>query len=214
MGKKEKLNEEQELFKEQVEEEKKARRILFSIVGVTILVLAVLGLSFATFQQEHKSGGSNSITTQNISMNYTESENGISIVNATPISDSVGKLLNGKGEYFDFTVTATLAGNAKVTYEIAAMKDKSSTISDDNIKLYLEQQVSGTYEETMAPKTYTPIKEDSQIGSPAGSMVLKTVNKDESGTDNYRLRMWIKENTSIDISQHYTVKVNVYGKAQ
>ncbi len=214
MGKKEQLTEEQKLFKEQEQEEKKTRRLLFSIVGVTILVLAVLGLSFATFQQEHKSGNSNSITTQNISMNYTEGENGISIVNATPTSDAVGKLLSGKGEYFDFTITATLAGNAKVKYEIAAMKDKSSTIPDANMKLYLEQQVSGTYEEVMAPKVYTPITEESEVGSPVGSMILKTVTKEESGTDNYRLRMWIKENAAVEISQHYTVKVNVYGKAQ
>lgn len=214
MRKKEQLTEEQELFKEQKEQDKKTRRMLFSIVGITILVLAVLGLSFATFQQEHKSGGSNSITTQNISMNYTESENGISIVNAIPISDAVGKLLNGKGEYFDFTVTATLAGDTKVAYEIAAMKDKNSTIPDENIRLYLEQQVSGTYEEAMEPKAYTPIKEASQIGAPVGSMILKTATKEESETDNYRLRMWIKENTMVDVSQHYTVKVNVYGKAQ
>lgn len=41
----------------------------------------------------------------NVSMTYTESTNGISIENASPTSDEVGKKLNGKNEYFDFTVS-------------------------------------------------------------------------------------------------------------
>lgn len=203
-----------ELEKEQEKEEKKVRRVFMSLIAVTILVLTVLGLSFATFQQEHRSDGKNSITTQDISMNYTESENGITIVNATPTSDAVGKLLNGKGEYFDFSINATIAKGTKVKYEIAAIKDKDSTIPDSDMKLYLEQQVGGTYEEVMAPTIYTPLKEQSEVGSPIGSMKLKTVEKEESGTDNYRLRMWIKESASIELSKNYTIKVNVYGKAQ
>ena len=205
---------EQKLEREQEKEEEKVKNILISLIIVTVLVLTVLGLSFATFQQEHKNDNSNSITTQNISMNYTESENGITIVNAVPTPDSVGKLLNGKSEYFDFTINVTLAKNTKVKYEIAAIKDKDSTIPDENIKLYLEQQVSGSYEEAMPPTIYTPLKEQSEIGSPIGSMKLKTVEKDKSGADNYRLRMWIREGAPIEVSQEYTVKVNVYGKAQ
>lgn len=202
-----------ELEKEQEKEEKKVRRTFISLILVTILVLTVLGLSFATFQQGHEGGKKNTITTQNISMNYTE-QNGITIVNAVPIADSVGKLLSGTGEYFDFSISATLADNTSVRYEIAAMKEKDSTIPDENMKLYLEQQVSGSYEEAMPPTTYTPLKEQSEIGSPVGSMKLKTVEKTESGVDNYRLRMWIKEGATIESSQVYTVKVNVYGKAQ
>lgn len=204
----------QSLEKEQEKEEKKVRRVFTSLIAVTILVLTVLGLSFATFQQEHKGGEKNTITTQNISMNYTESQNGITIINATPTSDAVGKLLSGKGEYFDFSISTTLAKDTKVKYEIAAIKDKDSTIPDENMKLYLEQQVSGTYEEVVPPTIYTPLKEQSEIGSPVGSMKLKTVEKTESGVDNYRLRMWIKENATIEVTQEYTVRVNVYGKAQ
>lgn len=207
-------NDDQVLEKEQEKEDKKVRRTFISLVLVTILVLTVLGLSFATFQQGHEGGKRNTITTQNISMNYTESQNGITIINAVPTSDAVGKKLSGNGEYFDFSISATLAKNTTVRYEIAAMKDKSSTIPDSNMKLYLEQQVSGTYEETMPPTIYSPLKEQSEIGSPVGSMKLKTVEKSESGTDNYRLRMWIKEDATIDAAQQYTVRVNVYGKAQ
>lgn len=206
--------ENKDLYDEKEKEEKKVRRVLLSIIAITILVISVISLSFATFQQGHKSNESNSISTQNISMNYTESENGISIVNALPMADSVGKLLNGKGEYFDFTINSTLAKNTSVVYEIAAVKGKESTIPDSNIKLYLEKQVSGSYESAMEPTVFTPITEESEIGSPVGSMILKTVTKDKTSSDNYRLRMWIKESAVNETSQSYTVKVNVYGKAQ
>ncbi len=192
--------------------EKKTKSILISILAVAILVISVISLSFATFQKEEKLDDSNSISTGNISMNYTESVNGISINNALPTSDEVGKALKGKGEYFDFTINSTIVGNVSLDYEIAAVKDKDSTIADSSIKLYLEQQISGSYEEVMAPTVFTPISTKSKVGSPAGSMILKTVKKDKTSSDNYRLRMWLSENAAVDGAQSYTVKVNVYGK--
>lgn len=203
------MNENKEIEKEK----QSSRKTLLIILAVTILVISVISLSFATFQQEYKDDSSNSIATGNISMNYTESINGISIVNAMPTSDVVGKALKGTGEYFDFTINSTIVGNASLQYEIAAVKDSNSTIPNSDIKLYLEQQVSGSYEEVMAPTVFTPINTISEVGSPAGSMILRTVTKDKTSSDNYRLRMWIKEDAQVGQAQSYTVKVNVYGKA-
>ena len=193
--------------------EKSSRKTLLVILFVTILVISVISLSFATFQQDNKDDSSNSVSTGNISMNYTESINGISINNAMPTSDMVGKTLKGKGEYFDFTINSTIVGKVSLQYEIAAIKDKNSTIPDSNMKLYLEQQISGSYEEVMAPTVFTPITSKSNVGSPVGSMILKTVTRNQTSSDNYRLRMWIKEDAQVVSNQSYTIKVNVYGKA-
>ena len=129
------MNDEKE--REQQIDRKTSRRILLSILILTILVISVISISFATFQEVPNDNNPNSISTGNISMTYTEDTNGISITNALPISDVVGKTLKGKGEYFDFTINSTIVGKAKLVYEIAAIKDKSSTVSDSNIKLYL-----------------------------------------------------------------------------
>ena len=210
-----KYEDDKKLMDEKEKEEKSARRIIFTMIAVTILVISVISLSFATFQRESKNDNSNSITTQNISMNYTESINGISIVNAVPTTDAVGMKLNGTGEYFDFTIKTTIADKTSIVYEIAAVKDKNSTLQDSDVKLYLEKQVSGSYESVMEPTVFTPISKKSDVGSPVGSMVLKTVEQNKSSTDNYRLRMWIKEDAvGTETEKSYTVKVNVYGKAQ
>ena len=194
--------------------------IFISVILVTILVILVLCLSFTAFKRATSEDGTNSNNGSNgngginskISMTYTENMNGISIQDALPTSDEVGKKLNGKGEYFDFTIKSNIV-NSSITYEIAAIKDKSSTISDDSIKLYLEKQNSGTYEQVMEPTIFKSITKKSKIGSPKGSMVLYKLNRKKSGTDNYRLRMWIKEDAVVEMDKSYTVKVNVYGKA-
>lgn len=193
--------------------------IFISVILVTILVILVLCLSFMAFKKatsdsykKDPNSDSNGGINSKISMTYTENMNGISIQDALPTSDEVGKHLNGKGEYFDFTIKSNVV-NSSITYEIAAIKDKSSTISDDFIKLYLEKQNSGTYEQVMEPTIFKPITEKSKVGSPNGSMVLYKLNRKKSGTDNYRLRMWIKEDAVVEMDKSYTVKVNVYGKA-
>lgn len=194
--------------------------IFISVILVTILVILVLCLSFTAFKKATSEDGTNPSNDSNgngginskISMTYTENMNGISIQDALPTSDEVGKHLNGKGEYFDFTIKSNVV-NSSITYEIAVIKDKSSTISDDFIKLYLEKQNSGTYEQVMEPTIFKPITEKSKVGSPNGSMVLYKLNRKKSGTDNYRLRMWIKEDAVVEMDKSYTVKVNVYGKA-
>ena len=194
--------------------------IFIYVILVTILVILVLCLSFTAFKKATSEDGTNSSNDSNgngginskISMTYTENMNGISIQDALPTSDEVGKKLNGKGEYFDFTIKSNIV-NSSITYEIAAIKDKSSTISDDSIKLYLEKQNSGTYEQVMEPTIFKSITKRSKIGSPKGSMVLYKLNRKKSGTDNYRLRMWIKEDAVVEMDKSYTVKVNVYGKA-
>ena len=212
----EKDNMKKENIKEGVEEKEKdnsSRVILLSLLAITILVISVISVSFATFLRVQEGKKSNTFSTGNISMNYTEDTNGISIENALPTSDMVGKTLKGKGEYFDFTINSTIVGNVSVNYEIAAIKDVNSSIPDGAVKLYLEQQKSGTYEEVMAPTFFTPIDKQTNVGSPKGSMVLLNVTKKSSSVDNYRLRMWLDENAVVESGKFYSVKINVYGKA-
>ena len=79
--------------------------IFISVILVTILVILVLCLSFTAFKKATSEDGTNPSNDSNgngginskISMTYTENMNGISIQDALPTSDEVGKHLNGKG---------------------------------------------------------------------------------------------------------------------
>lgn len=197
---------------EEIENKEYSKKIIISLILVIILVLLVICLSFSAYIKMEQNKQSKDDVKANVSMTYTESTNGISIENASPTSDEVGKKLNGKNEYFDFTVSTKNPNKSKVVYEIAAVKDKNSTISDDDIRIYLEKQVSGTYEEIVKPQPFKPIAKNSKIGSPKGSMLLKKVKTKVSSNDNYRLRMWLSDKANIQDVKTYALKINVYGK--
>ena len=109
-----------------------SKQVLLSVLGVAILVVAVVGVSFAAFSYSRTGEQVNTITTGTITMNYTDDSNGIKLTNAMPMSDENGKALTGENNVFDFTVTATINGSGTTTinYDVTATKESDSTLDD------------------------------------------------------------------------------------
>lgn len=148
------------------------KKMALSILGVLILVVAIIGVSYAAFSYSRAGEKINTITTGAISMRYTESSNAISVTNALPTTDATGKVSLKEGEYFDFTISTTVTGNANINWEIAAQKDNSSTFDGSNIKLYLTKIVSNTEIEVMSPRTYSEeANTNTYTDRPSGMMV-------------------------------------------
>ena len=203
-----------------------SKQVLLSVLGVAILVVAVVGVSFAAFSYSKPGEKVNTITTGTITMNYSEVTNGINLVNALPMSDEQGKALTGEGNVFDFTVTATISGSATINYSIIAVPDESNgaVLTDDKIKVYLTDQASPTENgegNTSTPQILSSLPASNTVsdltGAPdtADDYVLKSDSiTTNNTTDNYRLRMWIDANATAPTSQQtYKLRVNVYGKA-
>lgn len=193
-----------------------SKQILLSVLGVAILVVAVVGISFAAFSYSKTGEVSNTITTGTITMGYTEPANGINLTDALPITDAAGKALSGDNNTFDFTVTATIAGTTTINYAITAVKGDGCTVADDGIKVYLTNQNDA---EILAPTKVTALSKTASgnaAGAPADQYVLKTGTYSTVGTttENYRLRMWVADDyVAPATSQKYILKVNVYGAA-
>ena len=189
-------------------------------IGVTlVLLITVIGISYAAFNYSGVGQKLNTITTGAISMNYIESSNVISMNNALPTTDNTGKKRLNTGEYFDFTVKSSIKGNTDINYEIAAKEESGNTFSGKNIKFYLTKVNSdGTEEEAMPPKTYSEdTASNIYTGRPADMMSLFVGNLNQQGdtTINYRLRLWVDENYNPQNDNGgltYKVKVNVYGQ--
>ena len=196
-------------------EDNSSKKIVLSVLGIAILIVAVVGISYAVFATTLTGTKENTLTTGTISMTYTEDTNGISITNDMPTSDTDGKALTGTNNVFDFTVSSTITGDATINYEITAIKDQNSSISNNYIKLYLEKETSNSYKEVMKPTYFTPITAKTTDGSPTGSMVLASGTLSKNVTENYRLRMWLADNAPTDLgSKYFMVRVNVYGFAK
>lgn len=190
-----------------------SKNILLSVIGVAILLVAVVGITYAIFIFAGRGMTKNTISTGNISMQYNEGDNVISITNAFPISDSVGKKQN---EYFDFSVTADITGNASIDYEVRARRvdiSDSNRLSNEEVNIYLEKKVAGVYKEEMSPKTFnvTPTTLKNVYVNKDTMLLYKGTMSGSSTRDDFRLRMWIKDNQQIYTSEKvYKLKVDVY----
>ena len=117
----------------------KKRQLLLTIGLVLVLVLMIVGISYAAFKFTGLGKRENTITTGAITMKYTESTNTISMNNALPTTDATGKVRLTEGEYFDFTLSGTIKGSENINWEIAAEDVTTGTKKIDGkyIKLYL-----------------------------------------------------------------------------
>ena len=189
-----------------------------TIGALIIMLVMVIGISYAAFQFKGPGSKLNTITTGAVSMSYEESENSINLVNALPTTQTTGKKRLNSGEYFDFTIKSSIRGNMDINYEIVAKEEDGNTFDSNNIYYYLTKVNSnGSETEVMAPRKYYAEKEENvYTGRPAGVFSMFIGNLAEQGetTITYRLRMWVDEayNPQNDNGGlTYKAKVNVYG---
>ena len=200
-----------------------SKQVLLSVLGVAILVVAVVGVSFAAFSYSKPGTVANTITTGTISMNYSEPENGIHLTDALPMTDEQGKKLTGENNTFDFTISATISGTATINYAIVAVPDEGNAgtaVTDDTVKVYLTDQEDTATGNTTDPTILSSLASSdtaSSAGVPGslGGYVLKTGAYSSTTTgDDYRLRMWVADTaTAPESKETYTLRVNVYGQA-
>lgn len=198
-----------------MESNSKTKNVVIFLVLLSIILIAVIITSFTLFFKEQEKNVKEIVKTGTVSMNYKSEVNGLQLSSIVPVANDVAIENRADGSYFDFSVSSDIDGDTVVDYEVSLVKDEGSTISDDDIMVYLEKQTSGTYSKVDNPKEFTPIKKKTKLGSPAKSMVLNKSSLSTSQVDNYRLRIWVKEGAIItDSNATYKVRVNVYGKAK
>lgn len=191
-----------------------SRQILLAVLGLALLVLAIVGVSYA-------------ITIPNKSLNnvYLVSDDNSAIsLNDLPMSDYEGINLNGSSNVFDFCVKGNIADNASIDYVIALEKIDSDydSLDDKDVKVYLEKYNLKEFvstDITSVPIAFTRNNIVSDISTPDGSMILYYGGLQNATTDKkevnecFRLRLWIDEDSIIESSKkEFMARVNVYSK--
>ena len=198
------------------------KQLILSIGLTLILVLMIVGISYAAFHFTGLGSRPNTITTGAITMSYEESTNVISMSGALPTTDATGKVRLTEGEYFDFTIKSNIQGNANINWEIAAediTPSSAKKMAGKNIKLYLTKlDDSNNESQVMAPKVYNAsTSANTKTGRPSGVMSLATGTMSTSETTKYRLRMYVNEDYNPQGdggSLSFSVKINAYGKVK
>ena len=197
----------------------KRKETVFLIVMAVLMVLAVVGVGYAAFSYFKQGSSLNVITSGVMRMSYDEDQsNVIKMTGALPTTDKTGKVRLNDGEYFDFTVSSTITGDAMINWEIAAEDFVSNTFDGKNIKLYLTSlDSSGNETEVMAPKVFTKAtSENKKTGRPSDMMSLATGTMSASTSTKYRLRMYVTEEFNpqgTEAGKTFAIRINVYGKA-
>ena len=191
--------------------ENSQKKMLLSVLGVAILVVAVIGISFAAYSATFDYGNANSIKTGTIMVSYTEPNNAISINDAMPLSDENGKDLTGPNKTFDFTVSTQATSALTVPYTISLTKVAGSTLANSEVKVYLTKNGTAVGE----PKLVSALTDVGE--SRADSKILYSTSDVYSASDTaakqttYVLRMWVDKNVTVDAttSKTYKALVNV-----
>ena len=195
--------------KEEQEKKDRRRNIFLIIVFMFLLFLSSFGLTYSIYKGD--SGGNTEIITDKIVFTYSDvnrSGSGIYINNALPISDSIGKKLTGTNEYFDFSINAT-SKKTRIKYQLLVRKNSVSTLSNNNVRVYLTG-ITGNYEQELVLKNFNELETTKLENIDYYILYEKVLDKGiENYSDNFRLRMWVKENANDYQDKVFSINVDV-----
>lgn len=194
--------------------ENNSKQAVLSIVGIAVLVIAVVGVSFAFFTYSKQGTTNNVITTGSIAFEFTEDTNGLTLTNQFPQADADGQ----KNDKFDFSVTGTLPTSmSPINYTVYAIPgdavEGKTKLKNSEINFYVKSTagdgvVAGGYD--TATTDYGAVVTNA-IDS--GSKTAGTGLQIASGTieatglevkDSYSMTMWV--NDTVTISDTDTTK--------
>lgn len=194
-----------------------SKQVLLSVFGVALLIVAIVGISYAIFVFSSKSRVDNTVRSGGITFEYLEGDSVIDMNDALPVSDEVGVK---QTKSFDFQVSSAIRGNTIVFYEVRA---KSLTVDNkiDNqyVKIYLEKKDGDDFSTVLSPTTFkeNPNTSLTNISVDTNTMLLysgRFSGKKATTTnysDEFRLKMWLSDKYLIDdVSRSFKIKVLVY----
>ena len=197
----------------------KKKQIIITLIAIISLIVITVGVTYAFFNYAKEGTTDNTIQTGSITFLYTEVSGvgkGISLTEAYPVADSIGKVQVGEGKVFDFKVTSNISMNSSIGYQVTARKKTGSTLANSAVKVYLTE-VNGTEQELLLSK-YSELDQTDKVDSNKfderilyeATVPANTANYEK----NFRLRMWVSDDTDFsDGSMNdktFTLTVNVY----
>ena len=191
-----------------------SKNFWYALAAISSILVILIGISFFLFSTREEEVIDKKIKGGNILLKYTNDITGLTISKATPVTDEIGMKNDKEGQTFDFSLEINLEDAKDIEYEISAIKNDSlSTIADDDIRVYLEKEKSGTYSKVFGPAPFEALKKRSKLGSPEDSMVLVKSHTTKDLKENYRLRLWLS-NKGLTKTGNYSVEIVVNGKAK
>ncbi len=217
-----------------------SKQVLLSIIGIAILVVAVVGVSFAFFNYSKVGEENNTVTTGTIFFNFTEGT-GINLVNQFPMGLDAGKALKNDttpNSVLAFSVVGHNTAASPIEYTIYALEgdapeDETHTtkLSNYDVMLYLTGDEGATASTLTTNNISTPTTVGKLLEDQSGTSFTNTFDaatslklgvgqitggSNENTTHKYELRMWISNDVQIhgenDTAPDAVNKAGVYSQ--
>ncbi len=194
-----------------------SKQTVLMLVGVAILVIAVVGVSFAFFNYSKEGQYSNVVTTGSVFFNFTEGDV-ILLENQFPIPDETGEAFNkdkGAKDVLSFEITGWDTSSKGIDYTIYGVKGDIPTkkdgeyqevnrLSDSDIKIQLKVTDAASTTITNDYQTSKTVKEGLVNGETLGTttadgckiatgQIPGETSEDDKKTVKFELRMWISD---------------------
>ena len=177
---------------------KKNLRVLL-LVAISITLVTCLGSTYAFFV--YRGNGSNvSVEAGDINVKFNNDNNYLTTGNSYPVSDETGKVLP---YYSDFSINAT-TNDMGIKYEIQVVPDANNSIDPQYIKLYLTDQNDDSITNVLTYSELTKAEYNTN------AKLVYTNYITETGTKDFRLRMWIDESYNLQEGQTFGFKIYLY----
>ncbi len=198
------------------------KQVMLSVLGIAVLVVAVVGVSFAFFTYSRTGTQNNVISSGNLSFAFADG-NFINLENHFPISTEQGLKLTGEGNVCDFTITGYIT-NGSITYDIFAVpgdkpEGKETSLRDSEVFVNIKRTGTAPTGMTFTSATLTDKGEDTgkAISTLAGETGMKklgtgTVTATSAVTSTFEVRMWVDSSVvKIGAAKTDTYTTDAYG---
>lgn len=205
-----------------MEQKNNSKQILLSVLGIVILVIVVLGISFAFFSYTKTGSSNNVVQTGEVSLAFTESAT-ISLTNQFPTLDSAAVISGSNNDVtaMNFSVTGYYsASTGTIDYTIYAINgdtvnNRTNRLQDSEINIKLTPSSGTTLVNNYAGPTTSSGNANpvavSSLSTDANGKIL-AVGRINHGTisanpqiDSYSLIMYVNDTVRISDNQ-LTVK--------
>lgn len=194
-----------------------SKQAVLSIVGIAILVIAVVGVSFAFFTYSRNGTTNNVITTGTIVFDSdVDTAAALSLTNKFPQTNDDGKT----NDEYEFNVHGTIPGTANSVYYGVFLVEGTTPSGKDATNKFEPSQISA-YLTTDGGANSTIVPTYGTTGAALTNDVTTTqglkvgygtiTNSGVAQTHNFTLTLWVNESVSIsDTDGSKTYRAHVY----
>ena len=182
---------------------KKSTKISLLVVGIAVVLIGVIGITYAFFSTGGKQETANTFTSGCLNISLTDASSSINLNNIYPITDIEGLDTTS----YDFTITNTCSTEANYEINLESLNQTSNSLSADYIKVSLSSDTVGNVISILSDNTsVTP-----EVANAYEAYNLYTGTLEASETKTYHLKLWLDYDATVEEAANkvYQSKINV-----